>query len=184
MENISEISKEEFQRMKKKIDVVKIILLRKTIQAGLNNDQYGDNIEDWRLQHHIPTEYVKLEKGYDTAGKDSKYTDLRSSCGKFYAEGKKLTGSVKLCPSSDTGAGRSFNQDNLDACFKKNNHYFLYERNYDEEKITFTVYWIPIEYIREWYSVSGNSKGSITEKKLKVHINECEISTTIIDKTV
>lgn len=168
----------------KNIDVLEITLRRETIQGGLNNDEFGDNIEDWRLQHHFPTEYVKSWKGYDTAGRDSKYTDLCSKCdNRFFAEGKKLTGSVKLCPSSDTGAGRSFNQVNLDACFEKNNHYFLYERNYDEEKITFIVYWIPIEYIREWYSISGNSKGSITERKLKNHIGSCKISKTIIDKS-
>jgi len=166
----------------KKIEVLKIKLLRKTIQGGLNNTEFGNNIDDWRLQHHWPTEYVKSWKNYRSVGRDSKFTDLCSSCGKFYAEGKKITKSVKLCPSRDTGANRSFNQSNLDACFEKNSHYFLYEREYDELTITFTVYWIPIEYIREWYSVSGNSKGSITEKKMKVHLNDCEISTTIIDK--
>ena len=167
----------------KSLDVLNITLPRSLIQGGLDNNQFGDNINDWRLQHHWPTEYVKIWKDYKSAGPDSKFTDLCSSCGIFYAEGKKLTGSVKLCPSRDTGAGRSFNQSNLDACFEKNTHYFLYGRDYDELTITFTVYWIPIEYIREWYSISGNSKGSITEKKLKVHINKCELSTTIIDKT-
>ena len=43
-------------------------------------DEFGDNIEDWRLQHHYPTEYVKSWKDYDTAGRDSKYTDLCSKC--------------------------------------------------------------------------------------------------------
>ena len=64
----------------KNIDVLEITLLRETIQGGLNNDEFGDNIEDWRLQHHYPTEYVKSWKDYDTAGRDSKYTDL---CSKF-----------------------------------------------------------------------------------------------------
>lgn len=171
-------------KMKNKIEVLKIKLPRETIQGGLSNSEFGNNINDWRLQYHLPTAYVQSWKNYKPVGRDSKFTDLQSQCGKFYAEGKKITGSVKLCPSRDTGVGRSFNQSNLEACFEKNNHYFLYGREYDELTITFIVYWIPTKYIREWYSISGNSKGSIPEKKIKVHINNCEISTTIIDKTL
>jgi hypothetical protein len=168
---------------KKSLDVLSIKLPRSLIQGGLDNNQFGDNINDWRLQHHWPTEYFKIWKGYDSIRRDSKFTDVKSNNGNFYAEGKKITKAVNLCPSRDTGSGRSFNQSNLEACFKKNSHYFLYDREYNEKTITFIVYWVPIEYIREWYSISGNSKGKITEKKLKVHINECELSTTIIDKT-
>lgn len=174
---------EKSPEKKKFLEVLKVILPRSLIQGGLDNNQFGDNINDWRLQHHLPTEYLKIWKDYDSIGRDSKFTDVKSKNGNFYAEGKKITKAVNLCPSRDTGAGRSFNQSNLEACFEQNSHYFLYDRKYNEQTITFIVYWVPIEYIREWYSISGNSKGSITEKKLKVHINECELSTTIIDKT-
>lgn len=167
----------------KQIDLLKVKLPRKTLQCGLSNEEFGENITDWRLQHHIPTHYVKRWKHYKSTRRDSKYTDLVSECGNYFAEGKKLTGTATFCPSCDTGSGRSFNQTNLETCFNKNTYYFLYDREYDEEYITFLIYWIPTEYIKEWYTISGNSKGSITQKKLIAHINTCEISETLYDKT-
>ena len=167
----------------KQIDLLKVKLLRKNLQCGLSNEEFGENITDWRLQHHIPTQYAKRWKNYKSTRRDSKYTDLVSECGNYFAEGKKLTGAACFCPSSDTGAGRLFNQENLESCFRKNSYYFLYDREYDEEYITFLIYWIPTEYIREWYTISGNSKGSITQRKLITHINTCEISETLYDIT-
>ena len=38
----------------KQIDLLKVKLPRKTLQCGLSNEEFGENITDWRLQHHIP----------------------------------------------------------------------------------------------------------------------------------
>jgi len=170
----------------KRVDCLIVKVSRQTIQGGLTNDEYDDHdLTDWRLQHHYPTNYVKALKKYEKVGDDSKFTDIQSiEDNRFKAEGKKMTKNVMLCPSRDTGVGRSFNEENLNKCFEINKHYFLYRRgDINETTVEFIIYWIPIEYIKEWYFISGNKKGSITESKIQNHINECEINTINWDRS-
>ena len=167
------------------IEKLNVIISRSSIQGGLTNGEYDEHdLKDWRLQHQYPTNYVKKWKNYEKVGDDSKFTDIKSKENpENKAEGKKMTGGVTLSPSRDTGAGRSFNEINLNECFNINKHYYLYDRgDINDETITFIIYWIPIDIIKKWYNESGNKKGKITEKKLKEHINKCDISETIWDR--
>jgi hypothetical protein len=171
---------------KDKIEQLTVKINRKTIQGGLTNEEFDEHdLIDWRLQHNFPTNYVKIWKGYEKVGDDSKFTDIRSKEDPtLKAEGKKMTGGVTLSPSRDTGAGRSFNEDNLNQCFEMNNHYFLYDRgNIDEITIEFIIYWISIDIIKKWYEESGNRKGVISFKKLKNHIDKSEIVATCMDRS-
>ena len=155
---------------------------RKYLQGGLTNTEYDvKNLTDWRLQHHIITDYVKIWKNYEKVGNDSKFTDIQSKNDTtMKAEGKKMTDGVTLCPSRDVGAGRKFNNENLQECFSINKHYFLYDRkNINDEFIEFTVYWIPIDIIQKWYNENGNSKGKISKNNLL----KCLNSSLITDET-
>lgn len=170
-----------------KIDKLTIKIPRKLIQGGLTNEEFDPKcLRDWRLQHHIPTNYAMKWKNFEKVGNDSKFTDIRSKMDKtIKAEGKKLTGGVVLCPSRDTGANRQFNQNNLDECFEINSFYFLYDReNITNETIDFIVYWIPIDIIKKWYCEYGNGKGKITFTNLKKCFENIKFNETNWDRTL
>ena len=168
----------------KSIQKLRITISRASIQGGMTNEEYGSNdLHDWRLQHHIPTSYTKIWKNLKTIKRDSKFSDLVDSEGNK-SEGKKFTKEVALCPSRDQGAGRSFNQDNLDTCLSQNSHYFLYDRGeITDTTIDFNVYWIPIKDIIDWYKKLGNGKGKITEKNIRICLKDYEIKETFWDKS-
>ena len=185
-EIVSDMIHKVEEESEKNIEQLTVIISRSSIQGGLANEEFDEHdLIDWRLQHQYPTNYVKIWKNYEKVGDDSKFTDIRSKDNPVdKAEGKKMTGGVTLSPSRDTGAGREFNESNLNQCFEINKHYYLYDRgNINDETITFIVYWIPIDIIKKWYHESGNKKGKITEKKLKEYINKCNISETIWDRS-
>ena len=154
---------------------------RKSLQGGVPNERYPEKLlRDSRLTNHIPTDAVMVWKKFDSAGNDSKFTDIKSQTSDAFAEGKCINQKRGVClrPSVDTGGGRGFRQENLDACFVKNSFYFLYETTIiTETHIQFDIYWIPIAVICKWYSEHGN-KGQITYNKFKACISQCEIVQT------
>ena len=165
-----------------KIEKLSVTLPRKYIQGGLSNEEYDEHhLTDWRLQHHIVTDYFKKWQNYEKQGDDSKFTDCQSKDDKTKkAEGKsiKKTG-VTFSPSVDVGANRAFNEDNLKECFKLNSHYYLYDRGLiTETSIEFIIYMVPIELINEWYSRCGNRKGTITKRNIYKCIGQCEFDET------
>lgn len=165
------------------IDQLTVRINRKTIQGGLTNEEFGNNLNDWRLQHHIPTRYVCIWKRYRELGRDAKFSDIISKECDNKAEGKKMTGGVTLCPSRDTGANRSFNNDNLCSCFDTNSHYYLYDRcNITDTTLDFTILWVPINTIRDWYDRCG-SNGKITGPRLGTLLREYTFNDTFIDRS-
>lgn len=157
---------------------------RKSIQAGFANPSYPEKfLYDSRLTYHIPTLAVMKWKKYISAGDDSRFTDLRSLDDEpNFAEGKTINKSRGVClkPSVDTGAGRRFCQENLDQCLQRNSYYFLYETvGHTDATVTFEIYWIPIEIIKNWYTTNGNGKGIISYSKLKKCILETECEQTV-----
>tara|TARA_B110000259_G_C14002085_1_gene396619 strand:+ start:120 stop:746 length:627 start_codon:yes stop_codon:yes gene_type:complete len=167
---------------KRSIDRLTVRVSRKFIQGGLSNDDFDeDNLNDWRLQHHYATDYYKKWKHYVTVGKDSKFTDCKSKTDSDKkSEGKsiKKTG-VTLAPSVDVGAGRKFNEENLNNCFDINSHYYLYDRGIiTDTTIEFVIYHIPTSIIKKWYNRYGNCKGNISRKKIYECINDRKINST------
>lgn len=151
-------------------------IARKTLQGGIPNELYPRHLlEDWRLLHHIATIYMLNKMNYGMNCGDSKFHDAVNTDGKK-AEGKKLSkkGGVDFKPSVDTGAGRKFNQENLDKCFEINDFYFIYEiAGIDEEYLHMHTYWIPIAKVREWYAANGKS-GKICYTKFKKCLDQVE----------
>lgn len=166
------------------IEKLKVTISRNSIQGGLTNEEFDPKeLEDWRLQHHIPTRYTKIWKKLRTIKRDSKFSDLVDNDGNK-SEGKKFTKEVALCPSRDQGAGRSFNQENLDTCLSQNSHYFLYDRGeITDTTINFNIYWIPIKDINIWYTKYGNGRGKISEKNIRKCLEEYEIIETYWDRS-
>ena len=166
-----------------KIEKLVLTIPRSTLQAGIPNNRYPEKLlRDSRLTNHIPTDAVMVWKNYKSAGNDSKFTDLQSLITNEYAEGKCIqpnkNAGVCLRPSVDTGGGRGFRQENLDACFEKNSFYFLYETTVITElTITFEIYWVPISIIRKWYTEHGKS-GVIKYSNIKNCISQCELQHT------
>jgi hypothetical protein len=140
---------------------------RKTLQGGIPNDRYPkEYLTNFRLIYVHPTDAILTLKGFALATNDAHFYD--AVCGDQKAEGKCVnkTG-VNFNPSKNTGAGRSFKQDDLDKCFEINHFYFLYEvEGYDEVYLTFNIYWVPIATVREWYGAYG-SQGKITLKRFR-----------------
>ena len=140
---------------------------RKTIQGGIPNERYPEEyLTNYRLVYVHPTDAILNLKGFTLATNDAHFHD--AVCGDQKAEGKCInkTG-VNFNPSKNTGAGRSFSQDDLDACFTINSFYFLYEvEGFDAEYLTFAIYWVPIDVIRKWYAECG-SGGKITLKRFR-----------------
>ena len=134
------------------LECLVLTIPRKYLQAGIPNSRYPEkNLYDSRLTHHIPTDAVEQWKGFSCAGSDSKFTDLKTDSG-LHAEGKsvKYDKGVILRPSVDVGGGRKFSNENLEACFEKNNFYFLYETvSHDENNLIFNIFWVPIEFIKK-----------------------------------
>lgn len=164
---------------KHSIEKLTLTIQRSTIQAGIPNDRYSEELlRDSRLTHHISTDAVVTWKNFVKMGRDSKFTDSTSDG--LFAEGKTINpkSGVNLAPSVDTGGGRKFRQENLDACFEKNTFYFLYETTIiTNTTVQFDIYWVPISVIRDWYSKYGK-RGRISYSKFKACISECEIEHT------
>ena len=162
---------------------LRLILNRKFIQGGLSNEEYDEhNLHDWRLQHHIVTDYFKKWQNYDKQGDDSKFTDCKSIIEpNKKAEGKPIRKEgVNFTPSVNVGGGRKFNEDNLKNCFKINSHYYLYDRGViTDTTIEFIIYMVPIEIIKMWYNTCGNGKGKISKKKILNCINEVKFNEII-----
>ena len=141
---------------------------RRTIQGGIPNNRYPvEYLTDYRLVYIHPTDAILQLKGFTLATGDAHFHD--AVCEDRKAEGKCIsrTAGVNFNPSKNTGAGRGFVQDDLDKCFALNSFYFLYEvEGYDEEYLTFGIYWVPIDTIRTWYAQCGNG-GKITFKRFK-----------------
>lgn len=160
------------------IDRLFVNVPRFLIQGGMNNEDFGKNIYDWRLQHHFPTMYTCKWKNFKNV--DQKFYDIENEKGEK-AEGKKMTGGITLTPSRDTGAEREFCEENLGKCLKTNDYYFFYDRKVEEETITFIIIWVDIKTVIEWYNTYGNKKGYIPEKNLQyLFDNRC----TFNDETV
>lgn len=124
-----------------------------------------------------PTDAILQLTGFTLATGDARFYD--AICGDQKAEGKCLSkAGVNFNPSKNTGSGRSFSQEDLDACFSINSFYFLYEvAGYDEDYLTFHIYWLPIATIREWYTAHG-SKGTIKFKKMRECLAQAEFEQT------
>ena len=61
------------------IEKLTVIISRSSIQGGLTNGEFDEHdLIDWRVQHHYPTNYVKIWKNYEKVGDDSKFTDIKS----------------------------------------------------------------------------------------------------------
>jgi hypothetical protein len=167
-----------------RMSIQKLILRinRSTIQAGIPNDRYPEKLlRDSRLTHHIPTDAVMVWKNYKSAGDDSKFTDLKSITEDTFAEGKCINKDRGVCfrPSVDTGSGRSFNEQNLEACFRKNSFYFLYETTeITQTTVQFDIYWIPIAVVTHWYTSHGKS-GKINYNNIKTCISRTDVEETV-----
>lgn len=151
---------------------------RKTIQGGIPNDRYPlEYLTNYRLVYIHPTDAILSLKGFTLASNDAHFYDAFR--GEQKAEGKCVNKyGVNFNPSKNTGAGRKFIQGDLDACFAINTFYFLYEvEGFDEDYLTFMIYWVPIETIRRWYGQHGRS-GKITLKKFRQCVLEVECEQT------
>lgn len=140
---------------------------RRTLQGGIPNSRYPtEYLTNYRLVYVHPTDAILALKGFTLATGDAHFYD--AVCGEQKAEGKCINKSgVNFNPSKNTGAGRSFSQEDLDLCFATNSFYFLYEvEGWDEEYLTFGIYWVSIETIRQWYAECG-SAGKITLKRFR-----------------
>ena len=170
---------------KTEIDVLRVKLPRQTIQGGLSNDEYNPhNLTDWRLLHHIPTNYVRKWKRYQEIKTDSKFTDLCDKSETDFSEGKNLKGGLNLNPSKNVGSGRKYDQKDLEECFKLNGHYFLYDfGEITDTTIVIIIYWIHINIIKEWYYKCGNGKGNISGTNIIKCIKSCNHNITIWDRT-
>ncbi len=154
------------------MSVEKLVLTisRASIQGGIPNERYPiEFLYDSRKTFHIPTDAVEQWKGYECAGADSKFTDIRCKAdSNLLAEGKTINKKkgVNLRPSVDTGGGRKFNEENLKKCLEKNAFYFFYETaSNDDTSLTFHIYWVPIQKVKELYAAYGK-KGLIPYKRL------------------
>jgi len=154
-------------------------ILRSSIQGESSNEEYPESLlRDYRLMYQHPTLKVKKWKNFESAGRDSKFTDLKKD--DIFAEGKCISKDrgVTFKPSVDTGANRSFSQENLEKCFEKNAFYFLYEIcEITDIDVTFEIYWIPILIIKDIYNKFGKN-GSISYNKFKTCISQYEIELT------
>ena len=153
-------------------------IARKTIQGGIPNSRYPvEYLTNYRLVYIHPTDAILALKGFTLASGDAHFYD--AVCGQQKAEGKCVNKyGVNFNPSKNTGAGRSFKQEDLDVCFGINNFYFLYEVDgYDEDYLTFNIYWVPIAVVREWYAAHGN-KGKITLKKFRKCLEQAAFEQT------
>ncbi len=146
------------------MSVEKLILTisRASIQGGIPNERYPKSLlYDVRLTHHITTDAVEQWKGYECAGRDSKFTDIRCRADpKLLAEGKTINVKRGVClkPSVDTGGGRKFNPENLKRCFEKNTFYYFYQTvSHDETSVTFHIYWVPIQIVKDLYEAHGKN---------------------------
>ena len=113
-----------------------------------------------RLHHIVTTHTINWIDGI-SAGPDSKFTDIDKNGSKY--EGKNLKdNNVNLTPSCNTGAGRSFNEENLNTAMNLNRAYYFYDAEYiNEEIIQFKIYWCPINILKKVYQNHGNGKGTI-----------------------
>lgn len=140
---------------------------RRTLQGGIPNDRYPvEYLTNYRLLYVHPTDAILQLKGFTLATKDAHFYD--AVCGEQKAEGKCISKSgVNFNPSKNTGAGRRFIPEDLETCFTTNAFYFLYEvEGWDEQYLTFGIYWVPIERIRAWYTQCGR-QGKITRKRFR-----------------
>ena len=70
-------------------DKLIVRISKKSLQGGLTSEEFGNNFDDWRLQHHIPTRYVCAWKNYRELNRDTKFSDIISNDCNDKAEGKK-----------------------------------------------------------------------------------------------
>lgn len=151
---------------------------RHTIQGGIPNERYPQEyLTNYRLVYIYPTDAILAHMGYTLATRDARFYDAFQ--GEQKAEGKCInrTG-VNFNPSKNTGAGRTFSQEDLDHCFEINSFYFLYEvATIDDVYLTFHIYWIPIDTIRAWYAEFG-SGGKITLRRIRSCLSRVALSQT------
>jgi hypothetical protein len=151
---------------------------RKTMQGGIPNNRYPvEYLTNFRLVYVHPTDAILHLKGYTLATGDTPFYD--AFCGDQKAEGKCVNKhGVNFNPSKNVGSGRRFNEEDLQKCFSTNNYYFLYEVNgYDEDYVTFHIYWIPTDLIRSWYERFGK-QGKINLKNFQKCLAEVPFEQT------
>lgn len=153
---------------------------RRLVQGGFSNDEYPiDYLKDYRKMHHYPSLAICKLKNFTLKLKDTKFYDAVNEETNEKAEGKNCGGSVSFVPSRDTGANRTFNEENLKKCFETNRYYFLYAvHEITDTYVTFYIYWVPIHIICEWYEKFGNGKGCISKTNWKHCLNLCEFVQT------
>lgn len=139
-------------------------IARTSLQGGIPNDKYPvEYLYDYRLTNHFWTLYATDWQGFVRTTGDTKFHDAVNNSTK--AEGKRISKKDGVCfkPSCDTGSGRQTNQGNIQACFEINSYYYLYHvAEHDDEKIVVYIYWIPISYIKKWYTQYGGKNGTIS----------------------
>ncbi len=148
--------------MAQSIDKLILTISRASIQGGIPNDRYPiSSLYDVRLTHHITTDAVQQWKGYECAGIDSKFTDIRCRADpNLLAEGKTINAKRGVClkPSVDTGGGRTFNPENLKRCLDKNAYYYFYQTvSHTDTTLTFEIYWVPIQTVKALYDAHGKN---------------------------
>ena len=165
------------------IECLELTLLRKNLQGGISNDEFDiKDLLDWRFLHNHPTYAVKKWKNYESYGRDTKHSDLRSrDNNNIFVEGKNISDGLNLNPSVSVGAGRSFDSGKLEACLSRNSYYFLYrlkDGSLNDTYLTIEIFWVPIDTLRRWYSENGNGNGKITRTNLKNCLTQHEIVRT------
>ena len=166
---------------------LKIFLHRSHIQCGLTNQEV-DGIKDapiftermffklydfWKI--HI-TNYIKKWKNYrniyhppsNTITPEDNYSDI------YHFETNHKAKFIDLNNTDYILFSIISNNNNgeLIRYFRENNHFYLYEiTSITETTIEFMIYWIPFNFIEDWYNQYGN-EGKISIQQMKECINQ------------
>ena len=166
---------------------LKVIIHRSHIQGGLTNEEV-DGIKGapfftermffklydfWKI--HI-TNYIKKWKNYKNIYQspfnntpEDNYSDI------YHIE---TNHKAKFIDSNDIGYklfSRNTNNDEMVRYFRENNNFYLYEIiSITETTIECMIYWIPFNFIEDWYNLYGRD-GKITFHQMKECISNCNL---------
>ena len=173
-----------------------VILHRSHVQGGLTNEEV-DGIKGaplftermffklydfWRI--HI-TNYIKKWKNYKNIYQspfnntpEDNYSDIYHFETNHKAKFIDLNDTHYILFSIFSIISNN-NNGELIRYFRENNHFYLYEIiSITETTIEFMIYWIPFNFIEDWYNQYGNA-GKISIQQMKECIHQINLFNSI-----